>query len=404
MLGGCAGSTPLNPSSFDSASSFDKLRLTSKSTYAVLYSFGVTATDGENPASSLLNVGGTFYGTTVAGGSGCYASGGCGTVFSVTTSGTETVLHNFTGGEDGALPYAPLIDVGGMLYGTTAGGASTGGTVFSMTPAGSETPLYHFQSSPDGFDPHASLHDVDGTLYGTTFLGGTKDGGTAFKIATSGGESVIHSFQGTRERHDDGKYPAVSLLSIAGTLYGTTYGGGLKNRGTVFQITLPHHEALLHNFKGGESDGAYPRGGLIAVNGALYGTASGGGNGGCKGCGNHEHYGLVFRITKSGKFHPIYKFKGYPNDGAVPDGDLVYVHGTFYGTTESGGANCSITHGCGTIFSLTPTGAEAVLHSFSAEKDGSRPIAGLINLRGTLYGTTSYGGTYNAGTVFAITP
>jgi uncharacterized repeat protein (TIGR03803 family) len=369
-----------------------------------MYNFGSEATDGKNPLSSLVNVGGTLYGTTVNGGSGCYGSGGCGTVFSITTSGSESVVHSFTGGEDGALPYAPLIDLAGTLYGTTGGGASTGGTAFSIIPSGTETPVYHFASAQDGSDPHAGLHDVDGVLYGTTVFGGAKGRGTAFKLTTSGKESVLHSFAGTKEHAGDGKYPDVNLLYIAGTFYGTTYKGGAKDRGTVFKLTPSGTETVLHSFNGGKTDGEYPRADLIAVNGALYGTTSGGGEGGCGACGSHERFGTIFKITKSGKEQLIYEFKGYPNDGAVPYGDLVYVHGTFYGTTESGGANCTISRGCGTIFSLTSTGTETVLHSFSAKQDGSRPVAGLIYLRGRLYGTTSYGGEYNDGTVFAITP
>ncbi|MGA8326822.1 MAG: choice-of-anchor tandem repeat GloVer-containing protein, partial [Candidatus Cybelea sp.] len=58
-----------------------------------------------------------------------------GTVFSVTTSGTETVLHSFGGSGDGAHPDASLLNVNGTLYGTTGGGGAHGdGTVFSLLP------------------------------------------------------------------------------------------------------------------------------------------------------------------------------------------------------------------------------------------------------------------------------
>ena len=95
----------------------------------------------------------------------------------------------------------------------------------------------------------------------------------------------------------------------------------------------------------------------------------------------------------------IHTFTGFPYDGANPYGGLVNVNGTLYGTTNEGGFSCD----CGTVFSITPSGTETVLHSFSMG-DGSYPTAGLISVNGTLYGTTEYGGgTRNAGTVFSIT-
>ena len=75
---------------------------------------------------------------------------GDGTVFSITTSGTETVLHGFSG-SDGAHPGADLLDVDGTLYGTTTnGGANDSGTVFSIATSGYESVLLCFQGPPDG--------------------------------------------------------------------------------------------------------------------------------------------------------------------------------------------------------------------------------------------------------------
>ena len=372
-------------------------------TYTVLHSFG-NAADGQTPESKLLDLRGTLYGTTLAGGSGCYASGGCGTVFSISTTGNESVLHSFGGASDGAFPFAGLIAVKNTFYGTTDGGASTGGTVFSMKASGDETPLYHFKNSPDGYDPHSAVTDVGGTMYGTTFFGGSKDSGTVYALAPSGHERVLYSFVGRSGNHADGKYPNASLLDLGGTFYGTTYKGGNRDRGAVFKITSSGSEAVLHSFQGGARDGAFPRGGLVDIDGTLYGTATAGEIGQCKGCGDHEHFGAIFKITTAGKESVLYKFKGYPSDGANPSGDLLNVNGTLYGVTETGGAGCSVTHGCGTIFSLTPSGAETVLHSFQARTDGALPLAGLIDVDGTLYGTTSQGGPYNGGTAFALTP
>ena len=154
----------------------------------VVHSFGY-GTDGADPVASLIDVNGTFYGTTAYGGvSNCDVYGKCGTVFSITPSGNESVLHRFGGAQDGGAPVAPLIEVNGTLYGTTAyGGAyscSGGGcgTIFSVTPSGAEQVLHSFRGGTDGISPDAGLIEVDGTLYGTTFAGGAQDVGTVFEI------------------------------------------------------------------------------------------------------------------------------------------------------------------------------------------------------------------------------
>ncbi len=370
-------------------------------TYAVLYNFGASATDGEGPQGALIDLNGTLYGTTIGGGSGCYPSGGCGTVYAIAASGDETVLHNFGGAKDGAFPYAGITDVHGLLYGTTGGGASTSGTVFSMETTGKETVLYHFRNAPDGGDPHARVLNVRGALYGTTVFGGVKGRGTVYKITPSGKETVLYSFLGRKNEVGDGKYPNAGLLDVGGRLYGTTYKGGTHDNGTVFEITLAGKEIVLHSFAGGPEDGGFPRGGLIDVNGTLYGTTNGGGTK-CSDCFDKNRDGVVFSITTSGKEKVLYRFKGYPQDGANPWGNLLDVDGTLYGTTEAGGSDCSASAGCGTIYSITPSGAETVLHSFLAKRDGAVPLGGLLNAGGTFYGTASQGGQHNAGTLFSM--
>jgi uncharacterized repeat protein (TIGR03803 family) len=125
---------------------------------------------------------GNLYGTTSKGG-----TDDKGTVFMVTPTGKETVLHSFAGGEDeGALPWAGLIlDADGNLYGTTlAGGTFDNGTVFQLTPTGTVTVLYSFTGGEDGANPVTSLRrDADGNLYGTTMLGGMYGAGVVFKLA-----------------------------------------------------------------------------------------------------------------------------------------------------------------------------------------------------------------------------
>ncbi|MGA8326353.1 MAG: choice-of-anchor tandem repeat GloVer-containing protein, partial [Candidatus Cybelea sp.] len=198
-----------------------------------------------HPYAGLINVNGTLYGTTTSGGA-CSSRGGCGTVFAITPSGAETVLYSFKGGSgDGKYPtQADLLDVNGTLYGTTKhGGTNDRGTVFSLTTSGNEAIVHSFGGSGDGVFPYGGLLDVSGTLYGTTSNGGSVSCGvrygdihgcgTVFKTTTSGNESVLYSF-GTAK---DGRYPYAGLTSVNDTLYGTTTAGGAHNAGTVFSLS-----------------------------------------------------------------------------------------------------------------------------------------------------------------------
>jgi uncharacterized repeat protein (TIGR03803 family) len=251
-------------------------------------------------------VNGTLYGTTTFGGVNCRNGkfdSGCGTVFSITPGGKEKVLYSFRSGTDGAFPTAGLIGVKGTLYGTTQyGGAystyycgiygSRGcGTVFTITPSGKEKVLHSFGNGKDGTNPDTALVEVKGTLYGTTSDGGSgtcgRTGcGTVFSITPSGREKVLYSFNG-----GDGDGPEATLLNVNDTLYGTTVVGGAYNDGTVFSITLSGRETVLYSFMGGQ-DGSQPFSGLSYVNGTFYGTTYFGGvNCAPDGCGT------VYSIT-----------------------------------------------------------------------------------------------------------
>jgi uncharacterized repeat protein (TIGR03803 family) len=367
--------------------------------YSVLYSFK-GGNDGRDPhAGPLIKVKGTLYGTTVYGGGPCQARCFGGTVFAITTSGGETVLHSFeVASKDSKNPRAGLIDVTGTLYGTTIHGGRAScycGTVFKVTLSGAETVLHSFAGEPDGFNPDAGLLNVNGTLYGTTFNGGTAGAGTVFAITTSGKETVLHSFAGT----PDGAHSYAGLINVNGTLYGTTVHGGTDGDGTVFTITTSGAETVLYSFKGGSGDGKYPtQAALLDVNGTLYGTTARGGT---------NSRGTVFSITTSGKETVLHSFGG-SDDGALPYGGLLDVNGTLYGTTSNGGSGSCLqygnVHGCGTVFKTTTSGKETVLHSFGGSGDGKYPYAGLINVNGTLYGTTTAGGAKNAGAVFSLSP
>lgn len=371
---------------------------TSSANYKVLYSFAGSP-DGNSPGANMIDVRGKLYGTTQSGGTynTCGSSVSCGTVFRITTDGKEKVLYSFHALPDGDNPSASLLDVGGTLYGTTKdGGAYIGGTVFRVTLAGRENVLHSFGNGTDGVYPSANLIEVGGKLYGTTAEGGGGTGirGTVFSITTSGTEKVLRTFNGRR-----GSLPLAGLIDVDGTLYGTTAEGGAHGDGVVFRMTPSGKEKVLHSFSG-PPDGAEPVASLIDVNGTLYGTTW---FGGANRCGSADGCGTVFSITPGGKEKVLHSF-GSGTDGFFPVAPLIDVKGTLYGTTNAGGSYCGAAGGCGIIFSVTRAGAETVLHSFGGPPDGCCSLAGLTDVGGTLYGTTSAGGTNGYGTVFALTP
>jgi len=261
--------------------------LTPDGTETVLYSF-TGGSDGGQPGASLVKNSGNLYGTTELGGSSsCNGGFGCGTVFEVAPDGAETVLHAFTGGRDGAFPWAGLLmDSAGNLYGTTVQGGNTScndrygcGTVFKLAPDGTESVLHSFCSEnncTDGYFPLGGglIEDSAGNLYGTTNLGGRHDGGIIFEIAPDGTETVLHSFGNS----PDGGHPFGGLIKdSAGNFYGTTTVGGSYDKGTVFELAPDGSETVLYSFKGG-SDGDDPYAALIEDKaGNLYGTTEDGG-------------------------------------------------------------------------------------------------------------------------------
>jgi uncharacterized repeat protein (TIGR03803 family) len=368
------------------------------SSYRVLHRFK-NYINGASPVAGLLEVTGLLYGTTNSGGRKC----SCGTVYSISTTGKLKVLYRFAGGADGAYPQAGLIDVNGTLYGTTFEGGGTFcyagggcGTIYSVTTAGVETVLYRFAGGSDGANPFAGLINVNGTMYGTTVYGGSKDKGTVYSVTTAGVKTVLHSFRGF---HGGGAHPYGGLIDVNGTLYGTTGAGGAYSKGTVFSMTTAGVETVLHSFGARRSDGAHPQAGLIEVNGTLYGTTEEGGRSQCddgRGCG------AIYSVTTAGVENVLYHFAG-GSDGERPLAVLLNVDGTLYGTTYYGGAK-----DMGTIFSVNPKGREHVVYSFLGCSDGSNPQAPLINVSGTVYGATLWGGGncygYGRGAIFALSP
>lgn len=330
------------------------------------------------------------------------------------------VQASFNG--DGAVPYGVLLSADGEVYGTTfdtSGGSETaGGTVFEIFTSGRGHSVLHVFGYGSGYTgpshPIAGLVGVNRTFYGTTWAGGRYGMGTVYSITRNGNVKVLHSFRGT-----DGNRPFSGLLNVNGAFYGTTSGGGKAGMGTVYAISKNGtHYRVLHNFGTGHNgcshDGCFPRGGLTNLNGTLYGTTTAGGIG-------RSPMGTVFSVVpSSAQYAILHTF--CPNgpsscsDGTSPQATLLGLNGTLYGTTLTGGANCGQQAGCGTVFSISPSGAESVVYSFCSGglplcADGEFSYSPLTAVNGTLYGMTYLGGQFNGqiynryygGTVFSLT-
>lgn len=258
--------------------------------FATLYSFTGGA-DGANPYTGLVISGNRLYGTTLNGG-----REGNGAVFAINADSTGfATLYSFTGGNDGGSPDGGLVLAGNTLYGTVSQGGSTGnGAVFAVnTDSTGFTNIYSFTGGSDGASPFAGLFLSGAMLYGTTYSGGGGGGGTVFAISTNGlGFTNLYSFTGG----NDGANPKAVIVS-GNMVYGTAGGGGTAGNGTLFAINTESTVFTnLYEFtanpspKNTNSDGAFPRAGLFLSSNTLYGTTFQGGN---------SDNGTVFALTLS---------------------------------------------------------------------------------------------------------
>ena len=416
-------------------------------------------TDGFGPIGGLTLVRGVLFGVTYGGGD--YLSG---TLFRINQDGTDYhIVHHFHGLQKGSLidgsdPQAGLTLVGRTLYGTTAaGGTNDQGSVFAYTPGVDAAPrvLHSFSGGSDGALPMASVINVGGVLYGTTQTGGSPgcfdhDGcGTVFSLDTAtGAYQVLHDFHGGKL---DGQAPLAPVTFYDGAIYGTTSAGGgakcfaAEGCGIVFEISLSTRAyTQVHRFRGGVNDGAVPSSGLTVSDGLLYGSTQQGGEGNCglDGCGT------VFSVTPaavgSGKpplsivFNQFGGSNGVTPGGSLlpvslstqavghDDGPYLSVHHGFVGITFNGGSPgshgkdaamegrscslcpCSYEHASGTVFEVKPMPGQpsqftlASLYAFDGKHDGALPAGALIERGGILFGEALQGGKCQSGTLFAL--
>jgi uncharacterized repeat protein (TIGR03803 family) len=350
---------------------------------------------------------------------------------------TLTTLTSFNG-MDGFEPESPLAQgPDGSFFGTAPVGGNSNsrcvpdgcGTIFKITPDGAVTTVYRFCSlanCDDGIGPVGGLVLAsDGNFYGTTANGGGDYGagcggcGTVFRMTPDGILTRVKLFHGP-----DGADPNSTLVQsfLDGNLYGTTRGGGIYGRGTIFKVVLGGSAVFkvsdfcaLPNC----TDGSDPIGLVQGLDGYLYGVT------GLGGVAIHPNIycaktgcGTIYRATATGKRTILYNFCHLANcvDGMAPS-QLISVGSAFYGVTGNGGAStqayCTSAGGCGTIFLFNAAGELTSLYSFCTQlgcPDGIVPN-GLTAVRTgtsgavTFYGTTLAGGNgvHGSGTIFKMT-
>lgn len=310
--------------------------VTTSGTQTILYSFKGGTTDGANPTGGLtLGTDGNFYGTTQQGGTSSE-----GVIFQLTPAGTITILHNFDGTVDGAFPWGPpILGSDGNFYGTTSGGGTNGsGIVYQITSTGTFTTIYKFDVT-HGFSPIASpTQGVDGFLYIPVSEGGSSFCGTIVQLSTAGVLNNSYSFPCA----SGGSFPIGPLVQAAnGNFYSTTQDGGTNGEGTIYQVTTGLAVTVLHSFGATFGDGTFPGAGLLlATDGNYYGSTAEGGSLGD---------GILFNTTTSGTYSDLFSFNNTTNltqmsPLAPPVQD---TNGLLYGVTEFGG-----TKNDGTVYSL----------------------------------------------------
>jgi uncharacterized repeat protein (TIGR03803 family) len=390
-------------------------------TFTIVHAFA-SGTDGAVPNAIIRDAQGNLYGTTEFGGDVSCGDDTCGTVFKIDSTGSETVLFSFDGG-NGSDPVAGLVeDAAGNLYGTTRGNGFIGGAsvVFKLAPNGQETTLFIADTlNVTELDSPVAV-DAQGNIYGMSPYGGvpncsvnTQDEGcgTLFKLSPAGKLTVLHVFNG-----NDGMQPEGGLvLDAEGNLYGSTYFGGNLSCtapgfsypepgcGTIYKVASNGKFSVLHTFNG-PGDGSFPLGLIIDSGGNLYGIAQSGGD---DIAGTNWEYGIgtIFKVTRGGLFSVLYTFQPC-NDPPCTQGQVrnaVYgshlirdSKGNLYGLEQSN--DCALAGGC--LIKLDTKGNLTDLYDFEGENagpDGYTPVSVVQGSGDDFYGSMWLGGPPDSG-------
>jgi len=411
--------------------------------YAVLHYFQGTALDFAKPNGNLTYHNGKLWGSCPAGG-----NTNEGLLFSCDTlTGNLVNTFSFTstiGSKPTGLMAFGNAQLGlDTLFGLTKSGGDFGdGTSFYYVPANGSHTYFSFNDIANATGNSAKSGLIQSTLdnhfYGVVEKGGTLNAGTFIKCSTIGLEKMF-DFNGPGS---DGGKPQASLLQASnGKLYGTTEYGGSYDKGILFKTDLVTGTITkLIDFDG--NNGSQPKGGLVEhPNGKIYGTTY---NGGLldKGCifefdtaantlvnvqdlsnttGSNptgapivaNTRNLFFTASLAGgtpgygsliEYDPIndllynrHAFTNTGNDGNFPNGAPIQAaNGIIYGMTNAGGTN-----NFGTIYSYNPlNNVYTKLQDFLGNANGRNPgLSTLEELNGRLIGTTTIGGSNNGGAV-----
>lgn len=383
----------------------------------VLHDFGGKG-DGRFPVGALVpGPDGNLYGLASHGGiygpgavccvGTAYTGGGYGLVYRLTPRGRYSHFYNFQGAlaqsnggyaTDGLVPLFLTLGPDGLLYGTTQFGNPDAskvrlnrGTLFSLTLNGQETVLHHYGNGADKLPTPASpdaplslVYDDDGDFYATGWQYQNEYGdpsATSFlRVAPDGTTTTVAAATNAMP----------PLLPVPPGGFVGEYGNAIVKVSTAGSFTTLYTFAKAT--AGDPDSGQTPVGGLVqGTDGNYYGITMHLANG---------DFGTMFSLTPSGQLTTLQTFRGAPTDGAQPTSLMAGGNGIFYGTTCQGGANNK-----GAVFAVTPGGVGTILYSFTGgPDDGQCPNSPLLYYRGQLYGTTSSGGAYNAGTIYRITP
>ena len=343
----------------------------------------------------------------------------------LTQAQTFTVLHTFTGGQDGGAPFSGLALRGNNLYGATYGGGTGGtcylgcGTVSKLTKQGSTwlfTPLYEFHNAPDGNFPAGVVIGPDGTLYGTTYGGGITGGncildvngcGTVFQVRPPAtfcatafcpwNETVLYRFRG-QNGDAGGPYNGDLIFDGAGNIYGTTESGGAYQWGAAYKLTPSQGgwtESVIYSFNASGPQGwGVPQTGLIMDQaGNLYGTTI---------WENQYAFGVTYQLTPSQSGYTGNVLHAFHNDvnGYLPQALIFDPAGNILGATAGAGPFNN-----GTVYKLLVSEGWSLdtIYSFG-RNEGATENRLTMDAAGNLYGTAPTGGPYLSGAVFKLTP
>ncbi|MEO1835905.1 MAG: choice-of-anchor tandem repeat GloVer-containing protein, partial [Akkermansiaceae bacterium] len=253
--------------------------------------------------------------------------------------------------------------------------------------------MYTFEASAGRRPLGCLVQGVDGNFYGATAIGGATDNGTLFKMTPDGVMTTLVEFSAKGGPNKGGAFGGVTLVQCRDGEFYGTTGITGEIPGTIFKVTPEGVFTTLVEFAGGEN----PISALVqGSDGDFYGTTND---------SDENDHGTVFKMTPAGVLTTLLEFTGAegPNLGSSPETAVVQgSDGNFYGTTSFGGADDQ-----GTIFKMTPAGVLTTLFEFGGsegDNNGSNPQAALVQGNdGDFYGTTYVGGI-GYGTVFRITP